>query len=419
MALTQNTNLITTSKITKEALYQLVNNLVIGNRIDWSHSKEFGNKTAQIGDTLGIRRAVLASVQEDNMVWTGNLPYEGKVSLTIDKTMTVPLSFSDADLALRIEEFSSRFIKQAVVSLANAFDRYVYGKVLTNAYWTVGNYGTAITSDTILAAKEILDSMNCPDDGEIYGVLTAKHSHNLSNAQLTLFNAQKEISEIYRKGRIGMFAGIEFAVSNSSPSHADGTIWASTPGVTTLSAADNSTYLTTGWAESSTLRITGATAGKTINSGDVFTLSGANGPVYAFNPLTKAQLPIVQQFVALSSATTTSSFGLTVSPAIIAGGDYQNVVDPTGSLNVIGYVSSSASVGQESVIFHRKAIVAVSPDLYVPGGVDQSWRETSDETGLSIRYMRVMDAINARLITRLDSLGGVKVARGEHIVRIR
>lgn len=109
MALPQNSNLITTSKITKEALYQLINNLVLGNRIDWSHSEEFGNKTAQIGDTLGIRRPILAAVQEDNMVWTGNLPYEGKVNLTIDKTFTTPLQFTDVDLTLRIEDFNRRF----------------------------------------------------------------------------------------------------------------------------------------------------------------------------------------------------------------------------------------------------------------------------------------------------------------------
>ena len=110
---------------------------------------------------------------------------------------------------------------------------------------------------------------------------------------------------------------------------------------------------------------------------------------------------------------------MAVSPAIIVSGEYQNVVDPTGSLTVIGYVNTSASTGQESLVFHKKAIVAASPDLYVPGGTDQAWKERGEDTELSIRYLRQMDPINSRLVTRLDSILGVKVVRGEHVVHIR
>lgn len=418
MAITaQNTNLLTTSKITKESLMQLVNNLVVASKANWEYSAEFGKEVEQIGDSISIRRPFLASVREDSMTWVGNLPYEGKVTLTIEKIFGVDLKFNDADLSMRIEKFSDRFIKQAVVVLANKIDSYVYGVCQNNAFWTVGQYGTAITSDTILQAKEYLDAMNCPDDGEIYGVLTPKQNRNLSNAQLTLFNAQKAISEIYMKGRIGEFAGIDFAWSNSSPTHTDGTVWTGNVGSTVVSAVG----LTSGWAETSTIVATGFTAGRTVAAGDVFTLSGAAGTVKAYNPLTKAALPYDQHFVVVTAVgSTTSAQSLVISPALILSGDYQNVYgNVNASVSLIPYSVSGYTAGQEGLVFHKKAVAVASPDLVLPNNRDQGWRETDDETGAKVRYLRAYDATNAHFVTRLDTILGAKLLRPEFVIRVR
>lgn len=418
MALSQNSNLLTTSKVTKEALMQLVNNMVVASKADWSYSKEFGKEVEMIGDTLSIRRPVLSTVREDSMTWVGNLPYEGRVQLVIEKSFGADFKFNDADLALKIENFSDRFIKAGVVMVANKIDSYVYGKVINGTSNTVGQYGTAITSDTILAAKELLDSYNCPDDGEIYGVLTPRHNRNLSNAQLTLFNAQKAISEVYMKGRIGEFAGVEFAWSNSSPTHTDGTVWTGSTAALVVSAQSP---LTSGWAETSTVTATGFTAGRTINAGDVFTLSGAAGSVKAYNPLTKAMLPFDQQFVVVTAvATTTSAQSITISPAFITDGDYKNIDgNVNASVNLVKYSDTSATVGQESIIFHKKAIAVASPDLVLPNNRDQGWKETDDETGAKIRYLRAFDFSGAFFGSRIDSFIGAKLLRPEWCARIR
>ena len=160
MALGQNSNLITTSKVTRAALMQLSNNMIIASKVDWSYSKEFARPTEMIGDTLLVRRPVLKNVQVNNMVWSNALPFEGKSSLQVGTSFSVPLGFQDADLVLKIEDFKKRFIDQVVVSLANVMDYYVYGVVINNTANTVGQYGVAITSDTILAAKELLDALD-------------------------------------------------------------------------------------------------------------------------------------------------------------------------------------------------------------------------------------------------------------------
>lgn len=420
MALSQNTNLLTTSKITKESLAQLVNNLVLANRCDWSHSEEFGRAAERIGDSIFIRRPFIAEIRQDSMTWGANDPVESKVVLTIDKIMGVDLKFSDADLALRIEDFSKRFISQVMSRLAQSIDVYVYGKVQSSVYNTVGHYGVSATSDTILAAKEILDSYSCPDDGEMYGILTPRQNRSLSNSQLTLFNAQKAISDIYTKGRIGTFAGIDFAWSNSSPVHTDGTFWTGSVASLTVSA-QGSSVLTSGWAETSTITAVGGTAGRSLNAGDVFTLSGAAGTVKAYNPWTGAELPFDQQFVVVETiGSTTSAQAIVVSPALIVSGSYKNISgNLNASVSLINYTAGSTTGGQEGLIFNKKAICIGSPDLVVPKGVHEAWRETDDETGAKIRYVNMFDVNYARFVNRLDTFLGVKVARPEWCVKIR
>lgn len=412
MAITQNTNLLTTSKITRECLLQLTSNLVLGRSVDWSYSSEIGKKTAQIGDRLSIRRPILTAIRTNSMTWSGNAPTEAVSTLIVDHIVGADLNFSDADLALRIEDFMVRFIKQTIVSMANKIDSDIYAIVMDSVSNTVGQYNTPITSDTILAARELMYAQNCPDDGEVYGILTPKQQRSLANAQITLFNAQKEISEIYKKGVIGHFAGVEFSWSNSSKTHKD----AAMAGNPTVSATNSTTLVTAGWVETSTLSVAGLTVGTDVNVGDVFSISGN----YIVNTLTKAVTPYLVQYVvkeAVASALSAAQ-AIVVSPAIIVSGDYMNTsVTLTGAVPLIKY-STSGTQGQEGLIFHRKAIAMASPELYMPNNKDLG-ESITDESGVSIRMIRSFDPIEARYICRLDSIFAAKVLRPEWCVRIR
>lgn len=414
MALSQNTGLLTSTKITKEALYQLTNNCLIASKCDWKYSEQFAQAASQIGDSIFIRRPILPTVLQGTMTWTGNLPTENTVALTIDTNFLVPMKFNDIDKTLRIQNFSSQFITPAVIGMASQMDSYVYAKVMNTVANSVGQYGTAITSDTILEANEILTSYGCPDDGKKWGILTPKQNRALSNYQMTLFNSQKEISDIYKKGRIGEFAGIEFAVSNSGPVHTDGT-WAGTPSV---SGGSTSSVLTSGWAETATLSVNGFSTGATLNAGDVFTISGT----YAYNPLTRAQLPFLQQFVVLTAvgAATSAAQSVVVSPALISEGEFKNVaIEISGTAPLTKY-STTGTSGREGIIFHTEAIAIASPKLFVPKGAVISAESMVDEdTNIKIRYVEGYDATGSYSINRFDALLGVKVLRPEHVVRCR
>lgn len=414
--------ILTSQIISKETIMQVENALILGNRADWSYSEKFGKQDAQIGTSYDIRRPILTNVQINNLAYVAanaNVT-ETKVNLALGTTLTTPMFFNDNDLAFKVEKFSDRFVKNASVRIAATMDSLIADSAInanlagqsvqTGAGWVVGTYGTPVGTSALLQAKQLLLDSACPDDGDLYGVLTPKAMMEISNAQITLFNAQASIADIYKKGYIGTFAGIQWASSQSLVGHTNGAQG-------TIAIGAGSAVLTAGWAETGTFTVTALTA--TVNAGDVFTVAG----VYQVNPLTKAVTSNLQQFTVLSQYTAGAT-ALTVSPAPITAGEYQNisvtVASKTGTL-----VGATGATGLESLVFHKKAFAIASPELVLPkaSSFDMAEYTKSEETDLGIRFLRGYDMVGASgsvgFVSRLDTIFGIKIVRPEWIVRIR
>lgn len=414
--------LLTSQVISKETLMQVENALIAGNRVDWSYSDKFGKQDAQIGTSYDIRRPILTNVQVNNLAFVAanaNVT-ETKVNLALGTTLTVPMSFSDTDLAFKVEKFSDRFIKNAAAIIAAKMDSFIADAcinanlagqaVQTGAGWVVGTYGTPINTSVLLQAKQMLLDSACPDDGDLYGVLTPKAMMEISNVQMTLFNAQASIADIYKKGYIGTFAGIQWASSQSLTTHTNGAQG-------TLAIGAGSEVLTSGWAETGKFTVTATTGA--INAGDVFTVAG----VYAVNPLTKAVTSNLQQFTVVSAAAIGATT-IIVSPAPIIDGEYKNISSSVAS-KTASLVGVPGASGQESLVFHKKAIAIASPELALPkaSSFDMAEYVKSDETNLGIRFLRGYDIIGASgsvgFVSRLDTIFGIKIVKPDWVIRIR
>jgi len=117
------------------------------------------------------------------------------------------------------------------------------------------------------------------------------------------------------------------------------------------------------------------------------------------------------------------------SPAIILSGPYQNAVitGTTSATAAVTLQGAASATYQESVVFQRDAIAAAAPKLYVPKGHDFADYERDGESGIGMRVVRSYDSIGAApgasgtpsLITRMDTVFGIKIVRPEWIVRIR
>lgn len=434
-------SVLTSAIIAKETLINFQNNLVVAGNCDWKYSKEFGRKDNPIGNTYNVRRPIMVNVQENNMAWVAGSAsiLDTTVQLVIDRTLTVPMAFNDADLTLKITDFSGRYVSKAARMAASRLDFRILDSIVNStvsatigsaslqtaglaasavgapnaAGYVVGAYGTALTPATILDAKTVLLELGCPDDGEIYGVLTPKAQAELNAAQATLFNPLLDTDTLYRKGKIGEYAGIAFSASQSCATHTNGSLG-------TLAVTSGS--LSSGWAETASLVVTSSTG---INPGDVFVSSS----VYRLNPLNKQPVSHKAQFQVVK---VTDGTNVVVSPAPITAGPYANVsatIDST-SLTLVG---ATGAAGQESIIFHSEAIACASPDIVVPKNLDMAELiKDEDVDGFVLRFLRGYDIVGASgsfgggvgtggpgFISRLDSFWGVKTTNNDFIVRVR
>lgn len=415
--------LINSTIISKELLMQFENSLIVARKVDWQYNDRFASSEGKIGAQYRVRIPVLFSINRNNLAFSAQAVTEKYSQLTVSNSYTVPFTFSDADLALKIDDFSKRYVKQAVAVMAATFDADISSAAIncytgssvdgvTNATpnsagWVVGSYASALTSDTILGAFQLLLDAGCPDDGDIVGVLSPRANRQLANAQLTLFNAQESISRIYTKGYIGDFSGIEFNVSQSLPAHVNGAQTA----IAVTSAASND-Y--TAWSETGSLTVTALTGA--VKAGDVF-----SSVVYHVNPLTKAVTATPKQFTVVADAAIGAT-SVTVSPAPVISGPDQNV---SGSIKstTLTLLDAAGATGQESLIFHRMAIAAVSPKFEMPKKSSFDMAEEIDDNELRIRFLRGYDMVGASgavgFVSRLDSFLGFKTLRPDWIVRVR
>ena len=164
--------------------------------------------------------------------------------------------------------------------------------------------------------------------------------------------------------------------------------------------------LTSGWAQTSTITIATGSGSATLNQGDVIQIAG----VYAVNPQNRQAYGgnKLRNFVVTSQATvTTGGVSVTVSPAIITAGQFQNVtVLSTASNAVVTPFANSGQVSPQNIMCHRNAFTLATADLELPDGVHFAGRASDKELGLSMRVVRQYTINNDSIPTRLDVLYG-------------
>lgn len=389
--------LLTITMITKEALRVLENSLVVLRFVNKEYDDRFAVEGAKIGTTLNIRkppryigRLGQALNLEDSV--------ETSVPLVLDTQFGVDIQFSSADLALSIDDFSNRFIKPAVATVANKMDADVTAlyNQLFNVVGTPGTTPNALL--TYLLAGVALDNNACPMDDLRSMFLTPLMQAYIVDALKGLFQQSSAIAEQYVKGVMGTAAGFDWAMSQNLATHTVGT-YSGTP-LVNGAGQTGSTIITDGWGSGVS----------NLNQGDVFTLAG----VYMVNPMSRQSVGSLQQFVVTSPINdTTGAMSISIYPPIIIAGAFQTVNAAPADNAAITVVGASASVSPQGLALHRDCITFASADLPLPRGVDMAARVTDDQLGVSMRMVRAYDINSDNYPCRLDVLYGVAVLRPE------
>ena len=392
--------LLTISKITNEALMVLENELTFTSEVDRNYDDQFAVVGGKIGNTVNIRRpgrfigttGPALNVEDFN---------ETSVPVTLSTQFHVDTQFTTQDLALSLDMFSDRVLKPAVAAIANKIDRDGLSLAALQTANIVGVAGTPPTGlITYLTAGAYLDSEGAPRDGRRSCIVEPFTSATIVDSLKGLFVPQEAIGEQYRKGLMGRdSAGVNWKLDQNVSSQTFGNWSANTIAVNVTTATG---FLTTGWAQYSTISLTASSA-STLNAGDVFTIPG----VFAVNPQNRQSYGKLRNFVVQSTvAVGTGATNVVVSPAIITGGQFQNVnVTSSGSQNITAFNNTGVSSPQ-NIMMHRNAFTLAVADLELPDGVHFAGRASDKEIGLSMRVVRQYTINNDSIPTRLDVLYG-------------
>jgi hypothetical protein len=415
------------SIVAKAAVRILDNELVMARQVWRAFEPEFAKKINgyEAGDTISIRKPNQFAVRTGAVVAPvgGQDVTEGKLTMVVGSQKGVDFKFSSTELTLKIEQLADRVIRPAMVQLANAVDQDLMALYKDVYNWVTPQSPLGATASIkafsdFRPAPERLDNGSVPQNDRS-AVFSPTDFWGVAQSQTALF-MQQIGTEAYRRGEIGQMGGIDTYMAQNVPTHTVG-IKTGTPIVAGANQQVNySAVLNTESVPGiQSLNTSGWTASQTgiLKKGDVFTISG----VFAVNPITKAKLPYLQQFVVQADVNSDAGTLATISiaPAIIL-----NTLPASTNVNFafatvdIGQVANLPAGGTitvqgstvtgyfQNLVFQENAFaLAVVPMVKPPGAVDVA-RETYK--GLSVRVIPYYDGVNDISNFRLDILYGVK-----------
>ena len=394
-------NLLTISMITNEALMVLENELTFTSEVDRNYDDQFALVGAKIGNTLNVRRpgrfigttGPALNVEDFN---------ETSVPVTLDTQFHVDTQFTTQDLTLSLDAFSDRVLKPAVAAIANKidFDGLTMARLRTANI--VGSAGTPPTSLlTYLTAGAYLDSEGAPRDGRRSCIVEPFTGATIVDSLKGLFVPSDVIGKQYQKGMMGRdSAGMNWKMDQNVSAQTFGSF----AGTAVCNTSTATGFLSTGWASTSTISIT-STGAVSLKAGDVITIDG----VFAVNPQNRQAYGSnrLRNFVVQADASGTgATFSVTVSPAVISGGQFQNVTIPSPASSAVNFFNKTGAVSPQNIVMHKNAFTLATADLELPDGVHFAGRASDKDLGLSIRVVRQYTINNDSIPTRLDVLYG-------------
>lgn len=406
--------LVTSTVITNEVLRIAHNASAFLGNVNTDY-KEAWTGDVKPGSTVKARAPVQFTHRDGETASVQDIT-ERSTDVTLQPLLGLDFAVGSTELTTSVgsngsvdKAFKERYLKPAGLKLAALLD-YRIGTLMKNSFHQmVGTPGTPpATFADLLNAGVPLDRMSVPRDGMRMAAIEPGANASIVAGLSGLFNNKEVLGEQYKTGIIKTGAGLDLAMSQNVPSHTVGPL-GGTPlvnganqGLINSGATDNpygatTSLVTDGWTASAALR---------LNQGDTFTIAG----VFSVNPETKASTGVLQSFLVTANTSSDGSGNATIviSPAIIAGGAYQNVTARPADNAAITVTSGAANTTYtNNLIWHRDAFTFVSPKQELPGGMDMAYQASlADEGGVSLRFVRGFDITNNKFVSRFDILWG-------------
>jgi P22 coat protein - gene protein 5 len=366
--------LLTPTIITKESLVILENNLVAANRVN----RKFENQFIKIGSSLTIRKPNRFLITSGPGLQIQNIN-EPSVSITISTQNQISWQFTSQDLTLTVEEFSERYLKPAMATMANQIDFSVLTQTLSfSNYVGTPTVVPAAFSTSVQLVGRRMDDNAAPQDNRTLCLNPAGY-WALAGGQVGLF-VMPTAKDALVKGYLATIGNFEVYMDQniqSLPSNAQHNTSQSAV-ITTAAGAGTTTSIFGG----------GSTA-EIYQVGEVFTVAGVN----AINPQSRVNTGVLKNFtLTASTAAGASTTILTFTPAIVTSGPYQNVTGAMSTGSAVTWLTGTTSAqinNAQDAAWTRDAIGLVTVPMEIPQGVDFAARETY--RNISMRVVRAYD----------------------------
>lgn len=403
---------LTPSVFANEGIRQLENELVLGNKVHTDYSKDY----AMIGDTLNIRKTTNYAGQNDNLDVTSYSEdiTQGKTTIQMNKTVSIKVDIGAIDGTLSFDRVQEDVIRPAVIKMRDRIESEL-AALYTGAYWFTGTPGTVPSTFLSLGQGGNLLTDSAVPMADRIAVHGTDAALNLADGLKGVY-VQDKARSAFEKAMIGEYAGFENYTSVHAPTHVVGAhggtplVNGGSQNVTYLASKDtgSQSLITDGWTNSTT---------GILKKGDVFTIAG----VFAVNPISKQSTGRLQTFTVLADAdsgATTGPATLTIAPAIIASGAYQNVTAaPADNAPITVKTGTAGSSYKQSLLMHPKAMALVSRPLKIAAGAGV---KTSTKSGnkVTISCTEWVDGNTLAHNMRFDMLFGVKLLDPRLIARL-
>jgi len=394
-------NFATTNWVSMKILWFFKNSYEVAAQFNSEWESEFG-KSFPIGSQAQIK-------YPQRWLVTDGLAYQEQginrlvTTVNLDRIKGVHFGWDSYERLVKMErsekELEESYLYPAGQALAQKIDSDAADWARIYASNVVGTLGTdSTTIDFALNAEQILFAYACPPDGERYLCLSPQLMRSYVKNNVTQFNPQKAISDMYRKGVIGDAAGWKWVRSNSLARHTAGT------------AAAHATTVVGAGQSGGSLVITG-TLNDVINPGDKFNVALVN----AVNPMTRVVNGLgLKQFSYVGGAPFTLTGGndtIAIAPAIFGpGSQYQNVDALPANAAALtfwpGTTTPSGLSGTISLGLSKYAFAKAFGKFENPEAVEKAERAEDPETGASVAFVRAWDQYNRKMTNRFDMCYG-------------
>ncbi len=432
--------LLTISQITNRALPVLANLCVLTDKFNRQYDKEFGQKGKKIGATCNVRLPP-RYMGTFGPALNVEPSTENYVPVNILYQFHVDIQFNTINMLLDIDDFEERFIHPACIAVGNRIDSDGAYFAMQNTANRLGTPGITPTSfKNFSDSRAILVSEGMPKGLMPVSVLHPLASSSMADSLKGLYNPQAKISELYEEGMVAAkTAGADWFEDPNIANYFTGTLTGTPVLAGVTSSVGGSALLTSGWAQTGVLNISGLTntaaqcqVGDTIQIAGVYPVNPQNRGRYGTNlkqfvvlppngyaQMTGSAAPGGPQFTpatltagtfnagtGLYTSSGTGTLSVTVGECVITGGQFQNCQTTsafTGTPAVtINGGSAAGTSSTENLYFHRDAFALAFVDLPLPRTAVEASRAFDEDLGLSIRIATQYTINNDAEPTRMD-----------------